>query len=85
MKVNLSTNLSPKRSGQDLSENKQNPQPANERFAAFVIGGTGAVGANLVNKLITSPLYSRVTVISRREPPLPPSTMLWSGTILPKH
>ena len=38
------------------------------------IGGTGSVGANLVTKLINSPLYSRVTVISRRE--LPPAPKL---------
>ncbi len=57
-----------------MSENNQNPQPADNRFAAFVIGGTGGVGAHLVNKLINSPFYSRVTVISRRE--LTPSPKL---------
>jgi len=44
------------------------------QFSAIVIGGTGSVGAHLVNKLINSPLYSQVTVISRRE--LPPSPKL---------
>lgn len=46
------------------------------QFAAIVMGGTGSVGAHLVNKLIKSPLYSRVTVISRRELPRAPNLNL---------
>jgi len=45
----------------------QTIQPANNQFSAFVIGGTGGVGAHLVQKLLDSPRYAQVTVISRRE------------------
>ena len=37
-----------------MDENNQNPQLADNRFAAIVIGGTGNVGTHLVNKLINS-------------------------------
>ncbi len=44
------------------------------QISAFVIGGTGGVGAHLVQKLLNSPRYARVTVISRKE--LTPSPKL---------
>ncbi len=37
------------------------------RFTPIVIGGTGSVGAHLVNKLINSLLYSRVTVTAAHD------------------
>lgn len=37
------------------------------QYRAIVIGGTGGVGAYLVEKLLASPRYSKVSVISRRE------------------
>ena len=46
---------------------KQNNQAVNDQFKAFVIGGTGGVGAHLVEKLCASPRYAQVTVVSRRE------------------
>lgn len=62
-----------------MNEDKQMHQQTDNQFEAIVIGGTGGVGTYLVNKLINSPLYSQVTVISRRE--LPPSpklnVMIW--------
>lgn len=42
------------------------------QYRAIVIGGTGGVGAFLVQKLLDSPKYSKVSVISRKElEPLP--------------
>lgn len=50
-----------------MSEHNQYLQPTDNQLAAFVIGGTGGVGAHLVQKLLNSPRYDQVTVISRRE------------------
>lgn len=43
---------------------------------AAITGGTGAIGAHLVAELLSSPAWSRVTVIGRRAWALPPS---WGG------
>jgi len=36
-------------------------------YKAIVIGATGGVGSYLIEKILTSPDYSKVTVISRKE------------------
>lgn len=42
-------------------------QNTNKQYNAIVLGGTGGVGAHLVEKLLDSPLCDKVTVISRKE------------------
>lgn len=62
-----------------MTEDTQMYQQTDNQFKAIVMGGTGAVGAYLVNKLINSPLYSQITVISRRELPSSPklNVVIW--------
>ena len=64
-----------------MSELKNTTQVSNNKLSAIVLGGTGGVGAYLVNSLIDSDQYSKVTVISRRKLPLSPklNVVVWEN------
>lgn len=46
-------------------------EPQHAELRALVVGGTGAVGKQLVSELLQSRSFSKVTTIGRREVPIP--------------
>lgn len=64
----------------DTRKNNLTPMHKDKQFEAIVLGGTGGVGAHLVNILLKSPLYSTITVISRKSIPHDPklNLIIWN-------
>lgn len=62
-----------------MNDDNQNLQSTDNQLSAFVIGGTGGVGAHLVQQLLDSPRYAQVTVITRKEIPASPklNIIMW--------
>jgi oxidoreductase len=53
------------------SKYNYNKMSTTKNLSAFVVGGSGAVGQGLISALASSPQYSRVTLIGRRQIHLP--------------
>lgn len=48
-------------------EEKPKSEPTMKKLSAIVIGGTGAIGENVVKELLKSARFERVVTVGRRE------------------